>query len=458
MPAFLKKFIQSLSALLNKGHARSVRTKKNIVLSLGAKGMSIAISLLMVPLTLDYLDNARYGIWLTISSFVGWFSFFDVGLGHGLRNRFAEALAKGKYKLARIYVSTTYAILGMIMLAVGLLFAGVSAFVNWTAVFNAPAGMEHDLRALVLMVFSFFCIQFVLDLIGVILSADQQPALNDLFRLISSAVSLLIIYVLTKTSGSSLLLFGLSVSGVGVVIFLLINLILFNTKYKKFAPAPGYVRFRYARNLLNLGVQFFVIQILWIIIYSTDNIIITQLYGPEAVGPYNIAFRYFGMATMLFNILTAPLWSAYTEAYVKQDFDWITGTIRKMKLAWLLLAGGCLLLLLISPYFYKFWIKDKMVIPFALSFWMCIYVIAITWGSIFVIFLNGIGKVRMQLYFAVFAGILNIPLCILFAKTFGLGSAGVIVATIICMSYGPLLAPIQYSRIMKGTAKGIWNK
>lgn len=49
-----------------------------------------------------------------MSSIVGWFVFFDVGLTQGLRNRFAEARAKGDEELARNYVSTTYAILGII--------------------------------------------------------------------------------------------------------------------------------------------------------------------------------------------------------------------------------------------------------------------------------------------------------------------------------------------------------
>ena len=43
---------------------------------------------------------------------------------------------------------------------------------------------------------------------------------------------------------------------------------------------------------------------------------------------------------MVFNILTAPLWSAYTEAYVKEDYDWINGTIRKLKKAWMVMVLG----------------------------------------------------------------------------------------------------------------------
>jgi O-antigen/teichoic acid export membrane protein len=443
---------------INKGHSRSVKAKKNIVISLLVKGISIAVSLLMVPLTLDYLNNTKYGIWLTVSSFITWLSFFDIGLGHGLRNKFAEAKARGKLKLARIYVSTTYAVLGIIIGCVFILFFLINPFLNWSQIFNAPPEMAKELAMLVLLVVGFFCMQFVLDLVGVVLAADQETAVNDLLRLIGSVISLLIVFILTKTTGGSLFYFGLAFSGTSVLVFFIASVALYKTKYLQFSPSFKFVRFRFAKKLFNLGVQFFVIQIVWIIMFSTDNIIISQLFGPEEVGPYNIAYKYFGMITMAFSVLTTPFWSAYTEAFTKGDIAWIKNINKKLKLAWLLLVGLSIIMLFISPYFYDLWIGDKLIIPFTLSLLMCIYVITVNWGSIFVIFLNGVGKVRLQLYVSIAAGIANIPLSILFAKTFNLGSAGVILATTICLSFGPILAPIQYRKVINNTAKGIWNK
>jgi len=98
---------------INKGHQRSVKAKKNILASFIIRGCNIAISLVLVPLTIHYVNPTQYGIWLTLSSIIGWFGFFDIGFGNGLRNKFAEAIAKGEHELARIYLSTTYAILSI---------------------------------------------------------------------------------------------------------------------------------------------------------------------------------------------------------------------------------------------------------------------------------------------------------------------------------------------------------
>src|SRR3954463_5475796 len=97
-----------LSSLLNKGHQRSVKAKKNIAASFLIKGASIAISLILVPMTIHYVNASRYGIWLALSSMITWMTFFDIGFTQGLRNKFGEAKAQGNIQLARIYISTTY--------------------------------------------------------------------------------------------------------------------------------------------------------------------------------------------------------------------------------------------------------------------------------------------------------------------------------------------------------------
>ncbi len=104
------------------GHERTVRINKHVIATFMLKGVSIIVSLLLVPLTIHYINPTQYGIWVTLSSVISWIAFFDVGLGNGLRNKLAEALAVGDEQLARKYISTTYAVLAMIMSGIYLLF------------------------------------------------------------------------------------------------------------------------------------------------------------------------------------------------------------------------------------------------------------------------------------------------------------------------------------------------
>jgi Na+-driven multidrug efflux pump len=72
-------------------------------------------------------------------------------------------------------------------------------------------------------------------------------------------------------------------------------------------------------------------------------------------------------------------------------------------------------------------------------------------------FVNGVGKIKLQTIVAVMGGIFNIPLSILFAKYLGMGSAGVMIGTILCVAPAAIITPLQYRKILNGTARGIWN-
>ena len=103
--------IKKLLLTLKSGQSMTAKASRQVIYSFGLQAISIIISLLYVPLLLNYLTQEKYGIWLTLTSIIGWFSFFDIGLGNGMRNKLTESNAVGDQLLGVKYVSTTYAIL-----------------------------------------------------------------------------------------------------------------------------------------------------------------------------------------------------------------------------------------------------------------------------------------------------------------------------------------------------------
>jgi len=442
----------------NSGHERSNKAKKNIAISILIKGLSIFAGFLLVPLALEYLDSTRYGIWLTLSSILAWFGFFDIGLGNGLRNKFAEAKAKGDDKLVKTYVSTTYAIVTSIMFILFTLFLIVNKFLDWTKILNTPSSMRTDINNMVIVVFIFFCLRFVTKLLTNILLADQKSGIRDSLDLISKLMNLGLIFLLLKTTEGSLFKLGLVYSVTPVFVLIIASFFFFTKYYSAYIPSIKYIDFKYSKDLMKLGLDFFIIQIAAVIIYSTDNMIITQLFGPAEVTPYNIAHKYFGMAMMGFIIIIAPFWSAFTEAYTKGDFAWIKKSIKKLIGIWSILAIGLLIMLVIANPFYDFWLDGKVKVPFLLSLLMGVFVLMQSWNTIFVHFINGVGKVKLQRNIAIFGAILNIPLSIFFAKYLRMGISGVIFATVLGTFIGIVISPLQYFMIINGKAKGMWNK
>jgi len=375
-----------------------------------------------------------------------------------LRNKLAEALAKNDKELAKTYISTSYAVLSIIIGIVYAMFVLVFPYVNWTKILNTPLEMNVEINKLIFIVFSFFSLQFIIKLISMILKADQRSAISGGINTLASLLSLIIVFILTKTTQSSLLWLSVGVSAANIVAPLIATIWFFSKDYKHLVPSLKYVKFASAKDLMGIGFLFFVMQFAALILFSTDSFIIDQLYGPEEVTPYNIAFKYFSLITMGFAIITTPFWSAYTDAYHKHDYLWIKRITKKLTLFWVLLVFVVVIMVFCSDFFYKMWVGDKIKIPFMLSLWMGIWVLISTWTSIFGNFLSGVGKVRLSLYHSFIMIVINIPLCVFLAKYLNLGSTGVIIGTCICVLPQVFLHPIQYKKLINFKAKGIWNK
>ena len=452
------KIIQYTTNFFNKGHERSIKAKKNIVASFFIKGANIAIGLALVPITLNYLDPTKYGIWITLSSVIGWFGFFDIGLGHGLRNRFAEALANGEKVLARTYVSTTYAIISIIIGITLVLFYVINPFLNWNKILNAgkDINLQTELGFLALIVFTFFCLRFIFKLITTLLLADQRPAKASLFDLLGKIIALILIFILTKTTQGSLLYIGIVMSSAPVFVLVISSIWFFNGKYKLYRPNINFVDFSKSIDLLSLGIKFFIIQIAAVLLYQTNNIIITQLFGPAEVTPYNIAFKYFSIITMISGIILTPFWSAITEAWIKKELNWIKKTMHRLIQLWGALIFIGIIMLLASSWIYKIWVGQKVAIPFSMSFLVLMWIILNVWNSIFGHFLNGVSKIKLQLYAGLISAFLNIPLAIFLGKRIGIN--GILLANIFVILIGSLLYPIQYYKLIENSAKNIWNK
>lgn len=453
----LLKYGSSVTDFFTKGHERSVKAKQNILSSFFIQGFSIGISLIMLPVTLNYVNASQYGIWLTLSSIVTWFSFFDIGLTQGLRNKFAEARAKNQDSLARVYVSTTYAILIGVFSSLWLIFLFANHWINWSSILKVPNDSQNELVTLALIVFTYFCLRFVFRIINTILIADQKPALSSLLDLSGQALSLFIIFVLARTTEGSLIKLGLALCVSPIAILIFTNIWLFSGKYKKFKPRFADVNFSYGKQLLSLGIVFFVIQVASIIQYQTANIIIARNFGTADVTSYNVVYRYFGVLTMLSSIFLTPLWSASTEAFFKNDLIWIKNAMKKYNILNLLLISLGIIMLAISGTMYRLWLGEgKVDIQFSLSLWGFIYVNVIIFGAKYVSFLNGINALRIQFLSSLISPLLYVAAAILLIKHYHFGANSLFIASVIANFNAYLLAPIQYHKIVNKKKKGIW--
>jgi len=439
------------------GDQRSSRVTKNILFSFFIKGYAMFIQFALVPITLEYLDKFHYGIWLVLASILEWFSYFDIGVGHGLRNKLSEALALNDFKLAKIFTSTAYALSTIIFSGFIFIFAIINPFLDWGAILNVSPNESAELGEMAFFVFAFFCIRFILNLITSIIYAKQDPAIRNFMGPLGSTISLVAIVLLSKYVSGSLFWIALIFSGSPLLVFLVTSLVLFSTRYKALKPNIKFVDFSYSGKLVGLGVGFFIIQVSMLILFSSANIILTQLYGPEEVAVYNIAYKYFTIGILINGIVTLPYWSSFTEAYFKNDVEWIKTSMKKLNLISLLLIGGQIILLLLADKIVYLWVGEDVTIPFLMKIVLTLYVSIHLLAVPYNIFINGVSKIRLQLYVALISIVVTIPLALFFCKTLNIGPSGVVLAMVCSTLPGGILWWIQYHKLIDGKATGIWD-
>jgi O-antigen/teichoic acid export membrane protein len=445
---YADEILTGIRRSLYSKEARSRNALKNIASTFLVKGASIVINLALIPLTIHYLSPSKYGVWLTLSSMLGWINFFDIGLGHGLRNKLAESIARKDFSRGKIYVSTAYFSVTALMFCLFIIFLVINHFINWNTLLNIPAQVGENMQSLALILFSMFSIQFILQLINSILLSNQQPARVSFINMISNLFVLIAISLLVKFTRQSLFHVAFAFSLVPVLVLTLMNFYYFKNNFREIAPSLKCFNWHALKDVLSLGLKFFIIQISVLIFFQTSNFLICRYFSPEYVTPYTVAFRYFGVITMLFSIVTAPYWSAYTEAYVQQDYIWMRKTVKQLFNMWLILLFVSILMLVFSDFAYKLWVGDKIKVEFRLSLFMMIYSVAISFGNIYIMILNGVGKIKIQMLVNIIGMTLFIPLAYYLAIILHLGIIGIIISTIICSLYGPVIAPFEVNRLL----------
>lgn len=452
------KFISNYIDYQSEKDQRSFNTYVQIIFTLTIRIVSLVVNFALVPVSLSYVGVESFGLWLVMFSVISWFSLFDIGLGHGLRNKLTEALAVKDFELAKIYVSTAYVLLGAVSLFLFVVMFAISPFIDWLTLFNTKIISEDQMLVLVLLLIAFVCPQFVLKLVSTVLTANQRPSVPVLINTIANCIVLsLLIFFQDKGEGTLIELCLIYMSPI-LALLLLTTIILFSTKYKAYRPSLNFFNLSHTKDILGLGFQFFILQMELLVLYQLGNIIIINFFGAEEVVQYNLAHKYFVVPQLIFAVIMNTYWSAFTDAMSLNDMLWIKKSVKKLMSFWMLLIPLTLFMLWISNDFYIFWIGDQILIPFSLSIAMCVYVLFEAWNSIFEYCLQGLSRINVMLITACTSVVLYLPLVFLIIKKLQFGVEGIIIAFILCRIINSIILPIQCKYILNNRTHFLFNK
>ena len=201
-----------------------------------------------------------------------------------------------------------------------------------------------------------FCLQFIFNVLNSVLLAVHQSGMSGFVTFVGQFFVLLSIFILKRFYEPNLILAISVLTFVPLLVLVIFSVILFNTSLRLLTPSFKLVNFSYFSKIFGLGSAFFIIQIGALILFQTDNFIISKIYGPVAVTEFNIAYKLFSLITMVNFIILTPYWNAYTHAWVKRDFKWMTKNLRIIRLIWVGLSTLAIILYFLSNFVYNLWI------------------------------------------------------------------------------------------------------
>ena len=361
------------------------------------------VSLLVtVPLVRTTLDSELFGVWMFISSIVGFLGFADFGVGNALLNCLAVARSQRDEAKVKEIILAAYAC------AIG---AGALILVAWSiwcqtsidpTAFVGALSEEKKIPTLeaLHLLFVLVAVSFPLNLIYKIQQSAQQGYWMGATQV---ALSLAVIactgYSVQNGGRLSALVF--SSIGISLLFSLASTLIWITYVMPTDRPRLSVPSLRAISLLLKDSGGFFVLQLASAFAYQTDGIVVSQLLGAAEYGEYAVVRRLFSFSSMFLSAGLFALWPAFTDALALNQITWLRKTLlRSVIVAAVVSAMASISIASAIWCLPKTWlgVADPSAALIAL---LAIWSLLESLGAVAGTFLNSAGHLRGQLFAAV---------------------------------------------------------
>jgi O-antigen/teichoic acid export membrane protein len=184
------------------------------------------------------------------------------------------------------------------------------------------------------------------------------------------------------------------------------------------------------KELLDSGWSFFLIQVAAVVVFSSDNLVVSHYLGASEVTPYSVTWRVVGLAAVLQSLIFPALWPAYAEAYARHDFGWIRRTFLITMKGTMALNLSCVaILMFFGRSLIRIWAGPSAVPSTYLLLAMGIWAIVNGFMSVESCLLAALNRIREQAVLSIIAAAVNIALSVALVRH--IGALGVIGGTIL---------------------------
>lgn len=398
--------------------------------SAASKLITVGTTLISVPLTVHYLGTERYGMWMTMSSFLVMLSFADLGIGNGLINAVASAYGRDDRQEMRRYISSGYLTLAIVAVVISLAFAMAYRYVPWFEIFNVQSDLaRHEAGPALALVIVYVAFGPLVGVAYRVQMGMQRSFSVNLWQALANIASLAgIIIAIHLEAGLPWLVLAFVGAPLGIAV--LNSVIFFGGSHRSLAPSFVSISRNALARVAHAGLLFLGLQIVESVVVSSNSIIIARILGAGAVTQYSVPQRMFDLINLVISMLLAPLWPAYGEARERGDRAWVKRTlIRSLFLAVSFAAVAASVLFFAGHWIIRLWVGDALAPSSLLLLGLACWKVIEIGGVAISMLQNSHDMMKFQLVTSTLVALTVIPLRITMVHSVGI--SGAVWATII---------------------------
>lgn len=421
----------------------------------GARVIGLLAPLVTIPVTLCYLGEELFGLWMTITTFVALFAFADLGLGNGMLTAVSRASGREDHvELGRTISSGFFLLLS---LSCTLLFVLLPLFrlLPWDSILGIRINAYHDAaRAAVLVSFIIFLFNLPVSLVQRVQFGLQQGFESSLWQTLGSVAGMFALLLAVKFQ-ATLPWLVLCAAGVPSAALALNFVWFFAGRARHLLPRARNLNWDTSQRLLGQGIQYFVLTLLLSICFGVDNLIIAHVLGHTAVTEYSIPFRLVSIIGFLPSMVLMPLWTANGEAMARGEVAWVRANLTNVtRVLFVAMSIGGGLFLLAGPLVLTKWFGMTQTPDAVLMSGLFCGTLAIAMAGPHFMVLNGAGEVPIQL--AIYGALTPVYLVtkIVLAKHLGVAGPAIAGAVVGLLGLYPLARAASLRVIRNQVSKG----
>lgn len=434
-----------------KFNASASRTKvilRQSGIGLASRFGSIGATLAATPIMLNLLGGQQLGAWLVLLSVFQWITMFDLGIAAGARNEIARAIAAGDELRVRQAVTTGWLYVAAISVVMFLISAVMLLFFPLSDWLSISVFKGVDIASALWLIVIGACITFALNFVQSAFAAMEKASAFSLFSLAVNVGFLLLLalasfWPIHRMEPIAVMYIMAMVGGNAVLICQ------FRRSFPQYMPDRRFINHTLRAVIVKFGVRLFIVQLAALVIFTTSRLLASAWLGPESVVIYDAGFKVFSIVTMVHTLLMSTIWSSFTQAFEKREFDWISQTLKRLAILMLPLIIICALLAICAPVIIRHWLGSEQVgsMPFYVA--LAISTILGCWSNIYAYLLNGVGETRLQFFSATFSGLINVPVTYFFTIVLGMGLTGIVLGTLVSLLPFSILGPIAVDQLLR---------